>query len=460
MSYTRLNPSLRSHLWRSQTSRLWFSLVAGACVACGEAEAPRTTGSGSVTQSSAGAAAQGATTSVGGGSGANTAAQASAVPQANTAASVLLTSAGPRPGSTTLPQASTQTPSNSSRPDSSVPVVGVPMPSLSATPTAAPPASTGAGPSTSSGVPPASTSGGSDMNCPLPTTFKWTSGAAVAQPKKGWVALKDFTTVVHNNKHIIYMTTHDDSDWGAAMFTFDDWASAATAEQTKLSFGAVAPTLFYFTPKQQWILAYQWGKTKFSYRTSTDPTNATSWGAEQSLYNTALPTGGTGPIDQTVICNTTKCYLYYAGDNGHIYKSSMPIEKFPSEFAAAVDSGIQGTSQNLFEAVQIYAVKGSDKYLMIVEAQGNARYFRAWTASDLDGPWTLLTDSFATKANVTFSSSWTSDISHGDLVRSNPDETFTVDPCNLQLLFQGRDPNSTASYGLLPYRPGLLTLVK
>ena len=71
-----------------------------------------------------------------------------------------------------------------------------------------------------------------------------------------------------------------------------------------------------------------------------------------------------------MICDSTKCYLYYAGDNGHIYKSSLPIADFPGEFPGAEDSGIQGTSQNLFEAVQVYAVKGSDQYLMIVEAQG------------------------------------------------------------------------------------------
>src|SRR5580658_2303047 len=121
--------------------------------------------------------------------------------------------------------------------------------------------------------------------CPLPTTFKWTSTAPLAQPKSGWVAIKDFSDVVFNSEHIVYMSTVNTAGtYGGGMMTFTDWTQAATATQNTMPVATVAPTLFYFTPKNIWVLAYEWGASPFGYLTSTDPTNPSGWSSPQALF--------------------------------------------------------------------------------------------------------------------------------------------------------------------------------
>jgi hypothetical protein len=121
---------------------------------------------------------------------------------------------------------------------------------------------------------------------------------------------------------------------------------------------------------------------------------------------------------------------------------------------------------DIFEASHTYRLRGLDRFLTVVEAQGpgGRRYYKAYLADRLDGKWTPLAATrekpFAAPVNVRQEGKpWTESFSHGELLRAGTDERLEVEPGRLRFLFQGvSDADRQGKpYGDIPWKLGLLT---
>jgi hypothetical protein len=310
---------------------------------------------------------------------------------------------------------------------------------------------------------------------PLAGPFKWTSSGVLISPVSDEthriVSVKDPTVVFFEGRWHVYATTANErGQWSMVYLSFKDWSEAASAkpyymdQNPHLRGYHCAPQVFYFRPHKKWYLIYQSQHPQYS--TTDDISKPETWSRPESFF-VGRPAGLPRlPIDYWIICDDTHAYLFFTGDDGNMYRSRTTIEDFPKGMSNP-EIAIQETRDILFEGSMTYRIKGTDKYLTLVEALSPDRYYRAFTADRLDGKWTPMPEAdtwrkpFAGIHNVTFEEGvapWTRDISHGELIRDGYDQRMIIDPDNLQLLYQGRDPKIRAGYALLPYRIGLLTL--
>jgi hypothetical protein len=289
-------------------------------------------------------------------------------------------------------------------------------------------------------------------------------GKTAADPH---VSIKDPTVVFHEGRWHLFATLRMKS--GKVDIThlnFTDWAHAGEAERHVLALHDqyyCAPQVFYFTPHRKWYLVYQ-----LADRTRTPPfgpcfsttinlADPKSWTKPQPMITNAPPNPKW--LDFWVICDAGQAHLFYTSLDGHLWRRETRRADFPygwSEPHLALQADI-------FEASHTYRLKGHNRYLTVIDAQGDRRrYYKAYLADRLEGPWQGFADTlatpFAAQGNVQQAAHWTANISHGELLRVGADESLVVDPTHLRFIFQGASDEEYrgTGYGGIPWRLGLL----
>ncbi len=307
---------------------------------------------------------------------------------------------------------------------------------------------------------------------PAASTFEWASSPPLISPqldpRQTIYAVKDPSIVHVNGRYHVFMTTAGSSGWGLAYTSFDKWSEAPSARIVPLDKSPMgpgyraAPQVFFFAPKKTWYLIYQGADPLYS--SSNDISDPASWTAPKPLFaetpDIIKPPQGNGWLDFWVICDERKCYLFNTDDHGRLLRSETDIGRFPDGFHNTV-AVMSEKTEDLFEASNTYRIANTQTYITLVEAiSPKGRYFRIWKSDGLDGKW----EPFSSAPMNTFASSgnveklWSDGISHGELIRTNADQTMTIDPCRpLEYLFQGNDPSARVDdYIKIPYRLGIL----
>jgi len=310
----------------------------------------------------------------------------------------------------------------------------------------------------------------------LPAMWEYT--APLIAPRKRQkdpsVAQKDPTLVHHEGKWHVFMTVKLPGRTAIEYCCFEEWENADRAPRTilKVTDGRYygAPQVFYFAPHRKWYLIYQLGVPTprkmmwVAYSTTANIADPNSWTQARPILdggrNDPRKVGG---LDYWIICDDRRAYLFLTSLNGRMWRLWTKLEDFPKGFH---DCRL-ALQARIFEASHTYRLKGLGKYLTIVEENGR-RYYKAYLADRLDGPWTPLADTaekpFAGWKNIRPAKGvepWTDNVSHGELIRAGNDQTMTVDPNRLRFVFQGlldKDKRGKG-YGKWPWRIGMLTPV-
>ena len=282
-------------------------------------------------------------------------------------------------------------------------------------------------------------------------------------------SVKDPSIVFHEGRWHLFSTIRSQKRTHQIEYvSFADWhqANAAPRRILKLSDGYFcAPQVFFFSPQKKWFMILQINDAtrtpalQPAFSTSTNLSDPDSWTKPVLLF-AAQPDNVKAWIDFWVICDASQAHLFFTSNNGLMWRAQTSLADFPGGWSKP-EIVLRG---DIFEASHTYRLKGTDKYLTVIEAvDGFRRYYKAYLADKLDGEWRPLAASkekpFASPVNARDAGThWTDSFSHGEFLRVGVDEKLEVDPAHLRFLFQGALDGEIRGkkYGEIPWRLGLL----
>ena len=214
---------------------------------------------------------------------------------------------------------------------------------------------------------------------------------------------------------------------------------------------AAAPQVMWFTPWKKWLLLFQGWPPYGPWWTTADALTG-PWAPARALDVDHVPQA----LDFHLHAFEDRLSLYFASLDGRVWRAETTLDAFPSGFGAP-----QAVLQTgAYEAPHVYTDLDDGHLLMTVENKSllGARYLSTYRSRFPEGPWMPEADPWLARADLRKAGiRWTDSVSHGDLIRVDPDERGCIRGHRRRLVFQGcraRDRRGRR-YGAFPWRIGL-----
>lgn len=271
----------------------------------------------------------------------------------------------------------------------------------------------------------------------------------------GAVALKDPTVVRHDGVFHLFATVRGGAKSHRLLHTaFERFSQSSLAPRRYLDVGvelAAAPQVVLFRPWNKWLLLFQgWPPYGAWFSTADHPSGP--WAPSRAIDIELVPDA----LDFHLHRFEDRLSLYFASLDGRVWRSETTVEAFPAGFSTpqvVLPSGA-------YEAPHVYTDLDDGHLIMTVENKSllGARYLSSYRSLRPEGPWLPEANPWLARADLRRAGiRWTDSVSHGDLLRVDPDARCGVRGQRRRLVFQGcraRDRRGRG-YGAYPWRVGL-----